>query len=256
MPGNLVRPPGPTWDDPGDSVSAAPGFFFGQDEGSAHVAAPRTGHRLDRHGWLSRAAASTPSRPGPPVCHAAAMHHGRARSNPARRSVGSASSRAAAWLASACSVLVGCGAARPAPRAGLAGEADVAAVLDDWHAAAAASDEARYFAHFAADGVFLGTDATERWDVAAFRAYAHRPFSEGRGWVMRATRRALRLDGDLAWFDEDLETVNLGPARGTGVLRHEGDGRWRIVHYNLTVTVPNERFDEVRALLQSSPPRL
>jgi len=35
------------------------------------------------------------------------------------------------------------------------------AVLDDWHRAAAA-DEARYFGHFAANGVFMGTDAKER----------------------------------------------------------------------------------------------
>lgn len=127
-------------------------------------------------------------------------------------------------------------------------EREVAAVLDDWHAAAAASDEARYFDHFADDGIFMGTDATERWDVTAFRAYAHRPFSEGRGWVMRSVRRAIRVEGDLAYFDEDLETQNLGPSRGTGVLRWV-QGRWRIAHYSLTITVPNERFDAVRALL-------
>src|SRR6266545_7462239 len=40
-------------------------------------------------------------------------------------------------------------------------ETAAAAMLDDWHAAAAAADEARYFAHFATDAVFLGTDATE-----------------------------------------------------------------------------------------------
>jgi ketosteroid isomerase-like protein len=140
-----------------------------------------------------------------------------------------------------------CGAAcpRPAP----ASEAELAAVLDGWHDAAARSDEERYFGHLTEDAIFLGTDATERWDVAQFRAYAHRPFSEGRGWVMRAVRRAIRVEGDLAWFDEDLETVNLGPARGSGVLRRGADGVWRIAHYNLTITVPNERFDAVRALL-------
>lgn len=127
-------------------------------------------------------------------------------------------------------------------------ERAVAGVLDDWHDAAAHSDEERYFGHFTSDGVFMGTDATERWDVAAFRAYSHAPFSEGHGWVMRSTRRTIRIEGDLAWFDEDLETVNLGPSRGTGVLRRE-DGVWRIAHYSLTITVPNERFDGVRALL-------
>jgi hypothetical protein len=131
--------------------------------------------------------------------------------------------------------------------------AAIDAVLDDWHAAAAASDEARYFGHFAEGGVFLGTDATERWDVDAFRAYAHRPFSEGRGWVMTSVRRDVVVRGDVAWFDEDLETRNLGPSRGSGVLVRE-DGTWRIAQYNLAITVPNERFADVRALLSSMPP--
>lgn len=130
---------------------------------------------------------------------------------------------------------------------------DVARVLDDWHDAAAHSDEARYFGHFAADGVFLGTDATERWDVAAFRAYAHPVFSKGKGWVMRAVSRHVSFsrDGDTAWFDEALETKNLGPARGSGVLVRGDDGVLRIAHYVLSITVPNERFGQVKALLEA-----
>ena len=140
--------------------------------------------------------------------------------------------------------LVGCGAAQ---RGGPDEVAAVGRALDAWHAAAAASDGPRYFAAFTDDAIFLGTDATERWTVAELRAYAERPFSEGRGWGMRAVRRDVVVEGDLAWFDEDLDAVNLGPARGSGVLRREG-GRWRIAHYNLAITVPNERFAAVRAL--------
>ncbi len=127
--------------------------------------------------------------------------------------------------------------------------AAIAAMLDDFHDAAASSDEERYFAHFTDDGVFLGTDATERWDVAAFRAYAHPHFAAGRGWVMRSIRRDLVVRGDVAWFDEDLETRNLGPARGSGVVERGADGLWRVAQYNLAITVPNERFDAVRTLL-------
>jgi ketosteroid isomerase-like protein len=132
--------------------------------------------------------------------------------------------------------------------------AAITAVLDDFHDAAASSDEPRYFAHFTDDGVFLGTDATERWDVTAFRAYAHPHFEAGHGWVMRATRRDIVVRGDVAWFDEELDTRNLGPARGSGVLERGDDGTWRVAQYNLTITVPNERFAEVRALL-GGPPR-
>jgi uncharacterized protein (TIGR02246 family) len=123
------------------------------------------------------------------------------------------------------------------------------AVLDDWHAAAAASDLPRYLAHFTEDAIFLGTDATERWTVDQLRAYAEAPFAAGRGWRMRAVRRDVVVRGDVAWVDEDLDAVNLGPARGRAVLVREADGAWRIAHYDLAVTVPNERFEAVRAAI-------
>lgn len=127
-------------------------------------------------------------------------------------------------------------------------------VLDAWHAAAAASDLEGYFGLMTEDAIFLGTDATERWTVAELRAYAARPFAEGHGWVMRSVRRDVIVRGDVAWFDEDLEARNLGPARGSGALVRREDGAWRISHYDLTITVPNERFDEVRDLLATPAP--
>lgn len=135
--------------------------------------------------------------------------------------------------------------------------ADVDRVLDGFHDAAARSDEKAYFSCFAKDGVFLGTDATERWSVEAFRAYAHPHFAKQRGWVMRATKRNVSFaSNDTALFDEELETKNLGPARGTGVLVREGGG-FKVLQYNLTVTVPNDRFSSVKRLLAfpSDPPR-
>lgn len=138
------------------------------------------------------------------------------------------------------------------PRGASAADAErdrrqVGEVLDAWHAAAARADEAAYFGLMADDVVFLGTDATERWGKAAFRDYAHPHFAKGKAWRFRAVRRAVLLsaDGELAWFDEDLATEKLGPVRGSGVLRRE-QGGYRIVQYNLAVTVPNERFDPVR----------
>lgn len=130
------------------------------------------------------------------------------------------------------------------PRArSVAGTKPVAAMLDDWHDAAAKSDEARYFAHLEEHAVFLGTDATERWDKAAFRRYSHPHFARGKAWSFRAIRRAIVFDtDDLAHFDEDLATAGLGPARGSGVAHRSADGSWRIVQYNLALTVPNPRF--------------
>ncbi len=129
-------------------------------------------------------------------------------------------------------------------------ERAVARELDDFHDAAAHADEGRYFAHFAPDAVFLGTDATERWDVAAFRAYAHPHFASGHGWTYHPQRRAIVFapGGSVAWFDEDLMGERTGPTRGSGVLVASG-GRWLIAQYNLTFTIPNERFDDLRKML-------
>ncbi len=128
----------------------------------------------------------------------------------------------------------------------------IAIVLDDFHAAAASADEARYFGHFADEGVFLGTDATERWTVPAFRAYAHPHFEKGKAWAFKAARRAIEVDaaGTVAWFDEDLVTPNLGPARGSGVLVLRA-GSWKIAQYNLAIVIPNDRFKDVKALLDA-----
>ena len=125
-------------------------------------------------------------------------------------------------------------------------ETAVAAALDAWHAAAARADEAAYFDLFAEEGVFLGTDATERWDKAAFRAFAHPFFAKGRAWTFRAVRRqvAMAAGGTVAYFDEDLETANLGPCRGSGVLELRG-GAWRLLQYNLAVPIPNDLMKEV-----------
>jgi hypothetical protein len=129
---------------------------------------------------------------------------------------------------------------------------DVAAVLDDWHEAAARADEDRYFAHLASNAVFLGTDASERWDVPAFRAYAHPRFSQGKAWTFHAKDRHIAFSPDMrvAWFDESLTTDHLGPARGSGVLL-SGPMGWTIAQYNLSVPIPNERFAAVKKVLDA-----
>lgn len=163
--------------------------------------------------------------------------------------------RVALWVIAALASACGASGFEPRSPAELdAAREAIAAVLDDWHAAAADADETRYFGHMARDAVFLGTDATERWTRPEFRAYAHPHFERGDAWTFRSVRRAITLhpSGRLAWFDEDLETENLGPARGSGVLRLEPDGVWRLVQYNLAITVPNDRFGAVRALLREA----
>jgi ketosteroid isomerase-like protein len=162
-------------------------------------------------------------------------------------------------LISALALALIAGCSQPLPSSAVA-EPEIVKVIDDWHDAAATADEERYFRHFAPGGVFLGTDATERWDVDGFRKYAHPHFARGKAWAFKSTRRAITVDagGAVAWFDEDLATTNLGPCRGSGVLVREGGrGAWKIAQYNLAVTVPNDRFPEVKKILEAAdaPPR-
>ena len=192
---------------------------------------------------------------------------------------------AIALLAAAAVVTVGCGSspgcppsapaptkpatAAPVPTTAAAAlaEADAPMVedmkkasstLDRFHAAAAAADETAYFALFADGGVFLGTDGKERWTVPEFRAYAHPRFAAGKAWSFRSVRRDLSVRGSIAWFDEDLDTPNLGPARGSGVLVRDvgsgagaggSQGEWKVAQYNLSIPIPNERFADVRKII-------
>ncbi len=130
---------------------------------------------------------------------------------------------------------------------------DPGATLDAWHLAAAQCDEARYFGLLADTAIFLGTDPEERWTKAEFRAWASPYFKRGKAWTFKAVRRRLlrSAEGSVAWFEETLDTPNLGPARGSGVLVREGKG-WRIALYDLSVPIPNARFKEVKALLDTA----
>lgn len=125
-------------------------------------------------------------------------------------------------------------------------------MLDDWHVAAADADEARYFGAMAPEFVFLGTDATERWDLAAFREFAHPYFAKGKAWTFKPRDRHVILSpaGNVAWFDEKLDSASYGECRGTGVVRKVGDA-WKIAHYNLTIPIPNELAKAVVEMIRA-----
>lgn len=135
------------------------------------------------------------------------------------------------------------------PEAGVgATPAPLGPFLDAWHAAASVADEEGYLGRIAEDGVYLGTDATERWDKAAFSAYVRPYFAQGRGWTYRPSNRHVAVEGNLAWFDELLTNQGYGQLRGTGVARWR-DGRWELLQYDLHFTVPNDSAREVVEVL-------
>ncbi|HZL99978.1 MAG TPA: nuclear transport factor 2 family protein [Planctomycetota bacterium] len=178
------------------------------------------------------------------------------RGDSRRLGVESGGSPGAALRATALSfaaLVCGCSAPRaPAPAAA----GDPAAVLDALHAAASRADGAAYFALFLPDAVFIGTDASERWDLPAFRAYAEPYFARGQGWTYVPTERQLVLgpSGDVAWFDERLQNEKYGETRGSGVLVRR-DGRWLVAQYVLSFPVPNELAPDLVERVRALPAR-
>ena len=128
------------------------------------------------------------------------------------------------------------------------------AVIDALHRAARDADGETYFALFTPDARFIGTDATERWTVAEFEAYATPYFSRGQGWDYRVVGRELSilpLDCRcVAVFDEVLENDSYGTTRGSGVLRLTDEG-WKIEQYVLSFAVPNDVARDVVAVIRA-----
>lgn len=156
-----------------------------------------------------------------------------------------------AAAAPAAALLVLLAAAPHAPLPATDPRDDVARTLDDLHDAASSADGARYFSLFTPDAVFLGTDASERWTIEQFRAYAKPHFDKGRGWtyIPRPDERHIEIHADTAWFDEALDNAKYGLCRGTGVLIRQG-GRWKIAQYNLTVPIPNDLLPDVAQMIR------
>lgn len=124
----------------------------------------------------------------------------------------------------------------------------VDALLASWHQAAAGADFEAYFGAMAPGSVFIGTDAAEHWDREAFMAFSKPYFDQGRAWDFKALERHIYLSGDrqMAWFDELLDTW-MQLCRGSGVAVKTPEG-WKIAHYVLSLTVPNEAIQEAIGL--------
>ncbi len=140
----------------------------------------------------------------------------------------------------------------PAPEVSESPAADaVESVLADFHLAAGGADLRRFFAHLAPDAIFFGPGAADRFDVEALRDR----FPETTRWMTGAYDRHVIVSDDraLAWFDQRLESSELGELRASGVLRpagggqtkHRADGNWQIVQYHVAMPVPNQLFPEL-----------
>ena len=128
-------------------------------------------------------------------------------------------------------------------------ESAVASQLDDFHQAASNADFDAYFDLFSKNGVFIGTDASERWPVDAFKEFVRPYFSQGKGWTYVPRDRTIVVHGDVAWFDELLDSESYGECRGSGVLVKEG-GQWKVAQYNLHFPVPNDLAKPITKMIK------
>ncbi len=108
------------------------------------------------------------------------------------------------------------------------------AVLDALHQYASSADWNNYFDLYLNKGVFIGTDASEHWDVTSFESYA----KPTKGWRYMPTTRKLVRHNNVIVFDELLENQSYGLCRGTGTLIQTDNG-WKIAQYHLSFPIPN-----------------
>ena len=133
-------------------------------------------------------------------------------------------------------------------------EAEVAAVLDQLNVASAAADADAYFALYAPDARFVGTDAAEHWTLEELRGYVGPYFSRGQGWSYPATSRVITIAPIacrcIAWFEEQLTNDSYGRTRGSGVMRLTDDG-WKIEQYVLSLAIPNDLASPIARIIKT-----
>jgi SnoaL-like domain len=122
---------------------------------------------------------------------------------------------------------------------------EVITLLNNWHKAAAEAKFEPYFDAMAEESIFIGTDATENWNKKQFMAFSKPYFDKGKAWSFSTLERNVYFSKDkkTAWFDELLNT-QMKICRGSGLLIKEGK-HWKIKHYVLSMTIPNDNSNEV-----------
>lgn len=134
-------------------------------------------------------------------------------------------------------------------------EAEVDALMDDWHNAAATADELIFFGSMTDDAIYIGTDASERWTRGEMIEWSKEYFKRESAWSFTTVSRNVVLNEaqNFGWFDELLDTW-MGPCRGSGVVVKTEDG-WKIKHYHLSIAVPNDQVDGYLNLIGKTRPK-
>ena len=124
--------------------------------------------------------------------------------------------------------------------------------IDNWHLAASNADFNQYFDFIADNGIFIGTDITERWSKIEFSEFSRPYFDKGKAWSFKPKKRNIRFNKQktIAWFDEVLDTW-MGDCRSTGVLSLNNT-EWKLEHYQLSITIDNELMPQILDISKSN----
>ena len=118
-------------------------------------------------------------------------------------------------------------------------------LMNKWHKDVVALELDAFFFLMSEDFHYLGTDPDERWSKEEFKKFCEPYFLEKKQtWNFKPIIRNwdISADASFAWFDENLDTW-MEECRGSGVLRKE-EGEWKLVQYNLTVLIENEKMEK------------
>ena len=124
-------------------------------------------------------------------------------------------------------------------------------LINNWHLAATNTDSNVFFGFMDTDCIYIGTDKSERWTKSEFENFAKPYFDKGKAWDFKPIEREIYFSKNkkLAWFNETLNTW-MGVCRASGVLAKKS-GKWKLKHYHLSVTVPNEKITDFIKLIEN-----
>ena len=126
----------------------------------------------------------------------------------------------------------------------------VNAFVNEWHDDAAHARPA-FFDKIASDGIYIGTDKTERWAREVFREWAKPAFARPVAWAFTPLHRHVQFSPDrrFIWFDEQVRS-SMGILQASGVIRPTASS-FEIVHYQLSIAVPNDVIPQVTGAIKA-----
>jgi len=122
-------------------------------------------------------------------------------------------------------------------------------LINEWHHAAAIADEKAFFGFMTEGAVYIGTDTSERWQRDELAKWSEKYFQRPSAWDFKPISRNITFGPakNIAWFDELLDTW-MGVCRSTGIVEWVDD-QWKLVHYQLSLTLPNDQLNDFRKLI-------